>query len=48
MKVDRDKALTTELAGRTHYLCSTNCLHAFEARSRPQDAVPPAEVSQAR
>jgi uncharacterized protein len=31
MKVDRDKAVTKELAGQTHYFCSTVCLDAFEA-----------------
>jgi uncharacterized protein len=31
MKVDRDKALTKEVAGETNYFCSTHCLHAFEA-----------------
>ena len=49
MKVDRAKAVTKELAGETHYFCSTNCLHAFEARSLNQDDVGhPAEVSHAR
>jgi uncharacterized membrane protein YraQ (UPF0718 family)/YHS domain-containing protein len=31
MKVDRDKALTTESGGQTYYFCSNHCLHAFEA-----------------
>jgi uncharacterized protein len=31
MKVDRDKAVTKELGGRTYYFCSNHCLHAFEA-----------------
>ncbi|HSO98426.1 MAG TPA: permease [Solirubrobacteraceae bacterium] len=31
MKVDRDKAVSKELAGETNYFCSTHCLHAFEA-----------------
>jgi uncharacterized membrane protein YraQ (UPF0718 family)/YHS domain-containing protein len=31
MKVDRDKALTTESAGQTYYFCSNHCLHAFGA-----------------
>jgi uncharacterized membrane protein YraQ (UPF0718 family) len=31
MKVDREKAVTEELGGRTYYFCSTHCLHAFEA-----------------
>jgi uncharacterized membrane protein YraQ (UPF0718 family)/YHS domain-containing protein len=31
MKVDRAKALTKTLDGKTRYFCSTNCLHAFEA-----------------
>ena len=31
MKVDRDKAVTKEFGGETHYFCSTHCLHAFEA-----------------
>jgi YHS domain-containing protein len=30
MKVDRQKALTMEFAGETHYFCSAHCLHAFE------------------
>jgi uncharacterized membrane protein YraQ (UPF0718 family)/YHS domain-containing protein len=48
MKVDRHKAITGDLHGDTYYFCSTNCLHAFEARSPTQDAGRPAEVSQAR
>jgi uncharacterized membrane protein YraQ (UPF0718 family)/YHS domain-containing protein len=31
MTVDRDKAVTKDLDGRTHYFCSNHCLHAFEA-----------------
>jgi uncharacterized protein len=31
MKVDRAKAVTKEFAGQTYYICSTHCLHAFEA-----------------
>jgi YHS domain-containing protein len=31
MKVDRDRAVTKVLDGRTYYFCSTHCLHAFEA-----------------
>jgi uncharacterized membrane protein YraQ (UPF0718 family)/YHS domain-containing protein len=31
MKVDRAKALTKDVAGHTHYFCSSHCLHAFEA-----------------
>ncbi len=31
MKVDRHKAVTSEFAGRVFYLCSSDCLHAFEA-----------------
>jgi uncharacterized protein len=30
MKVDRAKAVTKELGGRTFYFCSEHCLHAFE------------------
>ena len=30
MKVDREKAVTKEVAGETYYFCSTRCLHAFE------------------
>ena len=30
MKVDREKAVTKEVAGETYYFCSTGCLHAFE------------------
>jgi hypothetical protein len=31
MKVDREKAVTKEVAGEIYYFCSTGCLHAFEA-----------------
>jgi uncharacterized membrane protein YraQ (UPF0718 family) len=31
MKVDRSKAVIKQLAGETHYFCSSHCLHAFEA-----------------
>jgi len=31
MKVDRDKAVTKELAGETFYFCTQRCLHSFEA-----------------
>jgi uncharacterized membrane protein YraQ (UPF0718 family)/YHS domain-containing protein len=31
MKVDRDKAVSKQLAGETYYFCSSHCLHAFEA-----------------
>jgi uncharacterized membrane protein YraQ (UPF0718 family) len=31
MKVDRDKAATTEFGGHTHYFCSQHCLHTFES-----------------
>jgi uncharacterized protein len=30
MKVDRAKAVTKELGGRTFFFCSDHCLHAFE------------------
>lgn len=30
MKVDRDKAVTTQHAGRSYYFCSQHCLHTFE------------------
>jgi YHS domain-containing protein len=30
MKVDRAKALTKTVGGRTYYFCSEHCLHAFE------------------
>jgi uncharacterized protein len=33
MKVDRDKALTSESGGQTHYFCSKHCLHAYEERA---------------
>jgi YHS domain-containing protein len=46
MKVDRDRALTSDLEGQLHYFCSANCLDAFEARSRARAAIRPAEVSQ--
>ncbi|MBV9942613.1 MAG: permease [Solirubrobacterales bacterium] len=32
MKVDRHKALVTELGGRRLYFCSEHCRHAFETR----------------
>ena len=48
MPIDRANAITQELAGETHYFCSTNCLHTFETRSRPHDDVAhPAEISHA-
>jgi uncharacterized membrane protein YraQ (UPF0718 family)/YHS domain-containing protein len=31
MKVDRQKAVTTEVGGETYSFCSTGCLHVFEA-----------------
>jgi uncharacterized membrane protein YraQ (UPF0718 family)/YHS domain-containing protein len=31
MQVDRARAVTKELGGRTYYFCSAHCLHAFEA-----------------
>jgi uncharacterized protein len=31
MTVDRAKAVTKELGGRTYYFCSNHCMHAFEA-----------------
>ncbi|MGH2882520.1 MAG: hypothetical protein ACRDPM_24905, partial [Solirubrobacteraceae bacterium] len=31
MKVDRDMALTAEVAGETHYFCSDDCRRAFVA-----------------
>ena len=31
MQVDRDKAVTLERDGRTHYFCSEHCRHRFEA-----------------
>jgi uncharacterized protein len=33
MKVDRGKAIRLELAGKTHYFCSEECLRAFEERA---------------
>jgi uncharacterized membrane protein YraQ (UPF0718 family)/YHS domain-containing protein len=33
MKVDRDKAIRAEVAGRTHYFCSEHCRHEFEGRT---------------
>jgi uncharacterized membrane protein YraQ (UPF0718 family)/YHS domain-containing protein len=32
MKVDRARAVRKEVAGQTHYFCSDDCWHAFEAR----------------
>jgi hypothetical protein len=32
MKVDRDKALTARLEGRTYYFCSEHCLHVFRSQ----------------
>jgi uncharacterized membrane protein YraQ (UPF0718 family) len=37
MKVDRAKAVTKEVGGRTFYFCSNHCLHAYEAGSRVGD-----------
>ena len=31
MNVDRERAVTKQLGGQTHYFCSSHCLHAFEA-----------------
>jgi uncharacterized membrane protein YraQ (UPF0718 family)/YHS domain-containing protein len=31
MRVDRDKAVTKEMAGETFYFCTQRCLHSFEA-----------------
>jgi uncharacterized protein len=31
MKVDRGKALTTDIGGETYYFCSAHCQHAFAA-----------------
>ena len=52
MKVDRDKAITKELAGETFYFCSEHCLHAFEAdqatnTDNRNDAMPVARVPSA-
>ena len=33
MTVDRAKALTTQIEGKTVYFCSQHCLHAFEAHA---------------
>ncbi len=47
MKVDREKAITSELRGETYYFCSTGCLHTFERnaeKNRPANA--PAERGQ--
>ena len=30
MKVDRGRAITHEVDGRTYYFCSEHCLHAFQ------------------
>ncbi len=35
MTVDRAKAVSTTLDGRTIYFCSTDCLHAFEHKPAP-------------
>jgi YHS domain-containing protein len=35
MKVDRDTALTRQLAGHTYHFCSDHCLHAFQAGPDP-------------
>jgi uncharacterized protein len=49
MKVDRDKALTAEVAGKSYYFCSEQCRHAFEADAAPEDDhVHHIEVSHAR
>ena len=31
MKVDRDKALSVEVGGRTYFFCSQHCRHTFES-----------------
>lgn len=33
MKVDRDKAISKQIASETYYFCSNHCLHAFEPDS---------------
>jgi len=33
MKVDRSKALSSEIAGTTYYFCSEHCLHGFGQRA---------------
>jgi uncharacterized protein len=49
MKVDRDKALTAEVAGKTYYFCSEHCLHAFEPEApRQDDPVHRVELSHSR
>jgi uncharacterized protein len=49
MKVDRDKAVTAEVAGKTYYFCSDHCLHAFEPEaSRQDDPVHRVELSHSR
>ena len=45
MKVDRDKAVTAELEGQTHYFCSEHCRDTF-LRSR-EAAVPETTVGSA-
>jgi uncharacterized protein len=56
MKVDRAKAISSELAGETHYFCSEHCLHAFateaglSGHAEPDGAqhVPGASAAQSR
>jgi YHS domain-containing protein len=44
MKVDRAKAVTLDLDGRTYYFCSTHCLQAFQAEQAGEAAGHPASV----
>jgi YHS domain-containing protein len=49
MKVDRSKAISTELAGRSYFFCSAHCQRTFEAdpgeyAGRGASAHPPAAV----
>ncbi|MGH2885484.1 MAG: permease [Solirubrobacteraceae bacterium] len=47
MKVDRAKALSTEVDGERFYFCSEHCLHAFERGHAGSDATP-AQISPKR
>jgi uncharacterized membrane protein YraQ (UPF0718 family) len=48
MKVDRAKAVTTQVGGEPFYFCSEHCLHAFEAQPQLQhDHIHSSEASHA-
>jgi len=42
MKVDRDKALSKRVGGRSYYFCSEHCRQAFDAQTKPTARAAPA------